>query len=206
MVAAARRATATRCRFGRRRPLSAVVMLRLASCRFELVRRVGEGGAGVVFEARDRPSHAPVAVKLLHGGSDLAQERFEHEIELLAELPHPAIVRYIAHGIADDGRQYLVMEWLAGRTGRRAPRGRVARCVGPDACAAPSLRPRVRRAARHQSPRQQAGQPVPRGRRRQQRQDPRPRAGRSHLGHARGATGRRYRGHAAAHVTRAGAR
>ena len=91
-------------------------MLRLASGRFEILRQVGEGGAGVVFEGRDVTTDSPVAIKLLHGGNEIAQERFETEIAVLAELPHPAIVRYIDHGLADDGRQYLVMEWLAGKT------------------------------------------------------------------------------------------
>ena len=91
-------------------------MLRLASGRFELLRQVGEGGAGVVFEARDLHTDSTVAIKLLHTGNELALERFEREIAVLAELPHPAIVRYIAHGVADDGRHYLVMEWLAGKT------------------------------------------------------------------------------------------
>ncbi|HTU61229.1 MAG TPA: protein kinase, partial [Polyangiales bacterium] len=91
-------------------------MLRLGSGRFELLRQVGEGGAGAVFEGRDLSSNSLVAIKLLHTGNDVAQERFETEIAVLAELPHPAIVRYIAHGLADDGRQYLVMEWLAGKT------------------------------------------------------------------------------------------
>ncbi|HET8939493.1 MAG TPA: serine/threonine-protein kinase, partial [Polyangiales bacterium] len=92
------------------------MILRFASGRFELLRQVGEGGAGVVFEARDLQTNQLVAVKLLHDGDALAQARFEHEIAVLAELPHPAIVRYIAHGSADDGRQFLVMEWLAGKT------------------------------------------------------------------------------------------
>lgn len=91
-------------------------MLRLASGRFELLGQVGEGGAGVVYKGRDLSTGSIVAIKLLHTGNELAQERFEKEIEVLAELPHPAIVRYIAHGIADDGRHYLVMEWLAGKT------------------------------------------------------------------------------------------
>lgn len=91
-------------------------MLRVESGRFELQRQVGEGGAGVVFQARDRLTNSAVAVKLLHGENLIAQERFEREIALLAELPHPAIVRHIAHGRTDDGRHYLVMEWLDGKT------------------------------------------------------------------------------------------
>jgi hypothetical protein len=98
-------------------------MQSLGSGRFELVRRVGEGGAGVVFEARDLHMNCAVAVKLLHGGNEVAEERFEREVAVLAELQHPSIVRYIAHGTADDGRRYLVMEWLAGNTVENHRRG-----------------------------------------------------------------------------------
>ncbi|MDB4973490.1 MAG: Serine/threonine protein kinase [Myxococcaceae bacterium] len=91
-------------------------MLRLDTDRFELLRQVGEGSYGVVFEARDRQTAGLVAIKLLHDGDEVAEERFEREAVVLAELQHPAIVRYVAHGSAADGRRYLAMEWLAGRT------------------------------------------------------------------------------------------
>ncbi|MGJ8498453.1 protein kinase domain-containing protein, partial [Glaesserella parasuis] len=42
-------------------------------------------------------------------------ERFAREALLLSELTHPAIVQYVAHGVA-EGRHYLVMEWLEGTT------------------------------------------------------------------------------------------
>ncbi len=92
--------------------------------RFELVRQVGEGSYGVVYEARDRQAGATVAIKLLHRGDELAEERFEREAQVLAELQHPAIVRYVAHGTSDEGRRYLVMEWLTGHTLERQLRGR----------------------------------------------------------------------------------
>src|SRR5262249_18871719 len=40
--------------------------------------------------------------------------RFEREASALAALDHPAIVRYLAHGRAEDGELFLVMEWLDG--------------------------------------------------------------------------------------------
>jgi hypothetical protein len=81
--------------------------------RFELRRRAAAGGMGVVFEAHDRLTHARVAVKsmLAERGSI---ERFAREARILAELRHPAIVSYLAHGTARDGTPWLAMEWLEG--------------------------------------------------------------------------------------------
>ncbi len=42
--------------------------------------------------------------------------RFVREAEILAELRHPGIVRYIAHGVASDGDRYLAIEWLDGES------------------------------------------------------------------------------------------
>jgi serine/threonine protein kinase len=40
--------------------------------------------------------------------------RFAREVQLLSELSHPGIVRYIAHGVTPAGAPFLVMEWLDG--------------------------------------------------------------------------------------------
>ncbi len=67
---------------------------------------------GIVYRAEDRVTGEPVALKLLHGrGHD---RRFAHEAHLLSQLAHPAIVRYVAHGVTADARPYLAMEWLEG--------------------------------------------------------------------------------------------
>src|SRR5689334_8285760 len=82
--------------------------------RFELDRQIGSGGMGKVFRARDRQSGEVVAVKVLADERDHHLERFGREVELLAELSHPGIVRHIAHGETPAGEQFLVMEWLDG--------------------------------------------------------------------------------------------
>src|SRR4051812_15336083 len=84
--------------------------------RFEIERQVASGGMASVYRARDRETGAAVALKVLHGHGSEQTERFEQEAELLAELSHPAIVRYVAHGITPVGEQYLAMEWLDGST------------------------------------------------------------------------------------------
>lgn len=80
--------------------------------RFELEARAGAGGMGVVFRARDRQSGETVALKLLHVGQP--SDRFLREAGTLAEVSHPAVVRYVAHGTIDDERPYLAMEWIDG--------------------------------------------------------------------------------------------
>jgi tetratricopeptide (TPR) repeat protein len=84
--------------------------------RFVIERLVGSGGMATVYRAVDKQSGQPVALKVLHGRTTEQTERFEQEAELLAELSHPAIVRYSGHGTTPAGEHYLAMEWLDGET------------------------------------------------------------------------------------------
>ncbi len=87
---------------------------RIIAGRFELDRLAGTGGMGTVYRARDLTTGAYVAVKLLNLADDRSAERFESEATILAELSHPAIVRYLVHGVTESGQRYLIMEWLEG--------------------------------------------------------------------------------------------
>src|SRR5262245_63833565 len=69
---------------------------------------------GTVYRARDVTDGAAVAVKILTGREIREAERFDLEAAILADLTHPAIVRYIAHGVAEKGDHYIAMEWLEG--------------------------------------------------------------------------------------------
>ncbi len=82
--------------------------------RFEVERLVGSGGMGDVYRAIDRLTGGPVAIKLLHPGQARDADRFRREAQLLSELSHPRVVRYVAHGVTQTGRPYLAMEWLEG--------------------------------------------------------------------------------------------
>jgi serine/threonine protein kinase len=84
--------------------------------RFEIEHEAGSGGTGAVYAARDHFSGERIALKILHstGSSHQEAERFSREAQLLAELCHPGIVSYVAHGTTADGQCYLAMEWLAG--------------------------------------------------------------------------------------------
>ncbi|HEX3758029.1 MAG TPA: protein kinase [Kofleriaceae bacterium] len=92
--------------------------------RFEIESRVAIGGMGEVFRARDPASGEVVAVKILPDAHTPHSDRFTREIQVLAELEHPGIVRYRSHGVTPDGEPFLVMEWLDGEALRtRLERG-----------------------------------------------------------------------------------
>ena len=85
---------------------------------YVLVRSLGEGGMGSVYVARrsDDVYAAEVAVKILKLGTvdGDAARRFRAERRILAELNHPGIARLLDGGMTDDGRPYLVMEYVDG--------------------------------------------------------------------------------------------
>jgi tetratricopeptide (TPR) repeat protein len=96
-------------------PEDALVGRRLGPYLIE--RRVGSGGMGSVYRAlREGDYRQRVAVKLIRpglgGGEALA--RFRAERQVLAELEHPHIARLLDGGTTDDGRPYLVMEFIDG--------------------------------------------------------------------------------------------
>ncbi len=84
--------------------------------RYELLREVGRGGFGVVWEARDRDLGRTVAFKALRGRGEVAREkRLLAEAEVAARLSHPNIVTVLDVGRSDRG-VYLVQEFLTGTT------------------------------------------------------------------------------------------
>jgi hypothetical protein len=87
--------------------------------RFELVREIGRGAFGVVFEAEDRQLRRRVAFKAVRPGRNsqvlLRQERLQKEAEAIAQLTHPNIVTLFDAGTCQSG-PYLVLELLRGAT------------------------------------------------------------------------------------------
>jgi hypothetical protein len=84
--------------------------------RYMLVRRLGQGAMGVVFEGLDEQLGRPVAVKVLRTGLDLdgtAFERFRREARACSQVRHPSIVTVHDAG-AHDGRLYYTMDVAAG--------------------------------------------------------------------------------------------
>jgi serine/threonine protein kinase/TPR repeat protein len=81
--------------------------------RFVVEQLAGQGGMGAVYRALDQQDGRRVAVKLLREDTGDAR-RFAREIDALAQVQHPGVVRYIAHGQLATGAPYLAMEWLVG--------------------------------------------------------------------------------------------
>ncbi len=101
--------------------------------RYEIVREIGRGGMGVVYEARDPALDRTVAVKVIQpAGEDQAaralEERFLAEARIAAALQHPGIV--VVHDVGRDpatGALFIALELLRGPTlaevGARGPLG-----------------------------------------------------------------------------------
>jgi serine/threonine protein kinase len=87
--------------------------------KFHIVREIGGGGMGVVYEAvrSDLAGAKPVAVKIVKRGmdTDAVVLRFQLERRILAKFDHPYIAQLYDSGATDDGRPYFVMEYVAGQ-------------------------------------------------------------------------------------------
>ncbi|WP_242337611.1 MULTISPECIES: tetratricopeptide repeat-containing serine/threonine-protein kinase [Anaeromyxobacter] len=85
--------------------------------RFELLREIGRGGFGIVYEARDRELGRSVAFKAIRAGdrAALQEDRLLREAEAAARLSHPNIVTLFDAGRCEHG-PYLVLELLRGET------------------------------------------------------------------------------------------
>ena len=89
--------------------------------RYRLDGVLGRGGHAIVFEAESLRTGQKVAIKFIRPASadqDQSQrlfKRFEREIELVARLQHPHVVRLLDRGSLGGGSQYAVFEHLAGR-------------------------------------------------------------------------------------------
>lgn len=85
--------------------------------RYKLGAKLGEGGFGVVFDARQmQPIQRQVAVKVLKADMNARQiiARFEAERQALAMMDHPGISRVLDAGETQDGRPFFVMEKVDG--------------------------------------------------------------------------------------------
>ncbi|HSM61036.1 MAG TPA: serine/threonine-protein kinase [Longimicrobiales bacterium] len=84
---------------------------------YRILRVIGEGGMGVVYEAEQcAPVRRRVALKVIKLGMDTAQvvARFEAERQALAVMSHPNIARMLDAGATEEGRPYFVMELVEG--------------------------------------------------------------------------------------------
>lgn len=95
-------------------------MTQLVGGRYEIVRKIAEGGMGAVFEAKHHMTKKTVALKVLfpHIGKDEdSKQRFFREVSAAAEIAHPGIVDCFDSGVdPDDGSLFVAMELLQGDT------------------------------------------------------------------------------------------
>jgi len=90
--------------------------------KYVILRELGRGGMGVVYEAEDAELGRPVALKMLLGSlhanaeeAALEEERFVREARLSANLPkHPHIIGVYEAGLV-DGHRFIAMEYIQGR-------------------------------------------------------------------------------------------
>jgi serine/threonine-protein kinase len=87
--------------------------------RYRVDATIGTGGMATVFRAHDRELGRPVAIKLLADNlaADSAfRDRFQREAQMAARLSHPNIVHVYDIARDEDGRPYIVMEYIDGES------------------------------------------------------------------------------------------
>jgi len=81
--------------------------------RYKIVRQLGQGGMGTVYEAVDQRLDTTVALKETFFADERLRKQFEREARLLARLHHPALPRVSDHFSEGEG-QFLVMQFIPG--------------------------------------------------------------------------------------------
>ena len=86
---------------------------------YRVVREIGRGGMGVVYEAEQARPRRPVALKVILGGRHADPEAirmFQRETDSLARLKHPFIASIYESGSTEEGQHFFAMELVQGRT------------------------------------------------------------------------------------------
>src|SRR5436305_11217919 len=86
----------------------------ILQARYRIIRQLGQGGMGAVYEAVDERLDTTVALKETLFSDEKLRKQFEREARLLARLHHPALPRVSDHFNEGDG-QFLVMQYIAGQ-------------------------------------------------------------------------------------------
>ena len=81
--------------------------------RYRIIRQLGKGGMGAVYEAIDQRLDAVVALKETFSVDERLRRQFEQEARLLAQLHHPALPR-VSDYFTEGGRAFLVMQFISG--------------------------------------------------------------------------------------------
>jgi len=103
---------------------------RVIDGRYEIQARIGEGGMGVVYKARQISIDRIIALKMLNqqvAGDQTWVQRFYNEAKACSRLQHPNTIRMFDFGQTQDGRLFMTMEFLDGVSLRDAlQRGPIA--------------------------------------------------------------------------------
>lgn len=86
--------------------------------RYRVIRQLGAGGMGVVYEAEDELLKNKVAIKTIKKGASLSADlvvRFQREANALAALKHPNLVPLYVFGLTEDNQPYMVMRYEEGQ-------------------------------------------------------------------------------------------
>jgi tetratricopeptide (TPR) repeat protein len=87
--------------------------------RYLIVKELGKGGMGVVYEAEQQNPKRPVALKVIRGGmfvNESGIKMFQREAQTLARLKHPHIAGIYESGCTQDGKHFFAMELVRGET------------------------------------------------------------------------------------------
>jgi TonB family protein len=85
--------------------------------KYEILEKIGEGGIGAVYKVRHRLLEEVRVIKVLRpeaASKEEMRERFLHEARMAIRLKHPNIAQLHDFSIAEDGRAYIVMEYIDG--------------------------------------------------------------------------------------------
>src|ERR1044071_977533 len=98
--------------------------------KYRIIRLIGEGGMGAVYEGENTRIHRRVAIKILHSGvaeTAEAVQRFEREAQAAGRIGSEHIVEVLDLGNLPTGDRYMVMEFMDGDalSGRIRARGRL---------------------------------------------------------------------------------
>jgi serine/threonine-protein kinase len=89
----------------------------LVAGKYQLVRLIGRGGMGTVWEGRHSSLGTRVAIKFIdseYADSHEARSRFDNEARAAATIQSKHAIQIFDHGVTEDGKPYIVMEMLVG--------------------------------------------------------------------------------------------
>ncbi len=87
--------------------------------KYQIISLIGEGGVGMVYKAHHKFLDKLVALKLLRGeyaSDQVVVSRFRREAQAVDSLKHPNIAAVHDYGILGDGRPFMIMDFIEGRT------------------------------------------------------------------------------------------